>query len=235
MDLQISRPPVSVREQVEDKLRRAIAGGMFKPGQRLVERELCDLIGVGRTSIREALRQVEAEGLVTIFPNRGPVVSTLTSKDAHHLYGVRAILEGYAGRMFAAQRTETDLAALDSAYAKLEQAAREGDRAALVASKDEFYGTVLEGCGNPYVKQMLTIIHNRVNLLRATSMTQPGRLETSLQEIRRIVSAVRAKDAVEAEAACVAHIDAAAKVALKVLETNERSAAPDESARAASV
>jgi DNA-binding GntR family transcriptional regulator len=120
---------------------------------------------------------------------------------------------------------------LDSAYAKLEQAAREGDRAALVASKNEFYGVVLEGCGNPYVKQMLTIIHNRVNLLRATSMMHSGRLEASLQEIRRIVRAVRAKDAVEAEAACVAHIDAAAKVALKVLEATERKPASDESAR----
>lgn len=223
-DLQIQRQSMTLRSQVEDKIRSAIANGVFKPGQRLVERELCELIGVGRTSIREALRQLEAEGLVTTYPNRGPVVSTLSADEARHLYAVRALLEGYAGFMFAKRRTSQDLVDLDLAYKKVELAARGGQQRALVDAKNVFYGVLLEGSGNPYVKQMLTILHNRVNLLRATSMMQAGRLEKSLLEIRRICQAIHDGNADEARAACVAHIEAAAKVALKVLESRERTA-----------
>src|SRR5580658_6629334 len=103
-ELQIVRKSATLRLLVEDKLRSAIASGRFKPGQRLIERELCELTGVGRTSIREALRQLEAEGLVTVASHRGPSVTKITADEAKHLYAVRALLEGYAGRQFALNR-----------------------------------------------------------------------------------------------------------------------------------
>lgn len=225
MELQINRPALSLREQVEGKLRDAISGGVFKPGQRLVERELCELIGVGRTSVREALRQLEAEGLVTVYPNRGPVVSTLSADDARHLYGVRALLEGYAGRLFAIHRTAEELVALTAASDKLHAAARDSDWLGLVQAKADFYRVLLSGSRNPYAKQMLTTLHNRINLLRITSMTQSGRLDASLKEIRRILKAIRLQDPEEAEAACIAHVEAAAEVALRVLVHTEVEAA----------
>src|ERR1700743_1459943 len=107
-ELQIVRKSATLRLLVEDKLRAAIATGRFKPGQRLVERELCELTGVGRTSIREALRPLEAEGLVTVVPHRGPSVSKMTVEEARHLYAVRGLLEGYAGRCFATRRPEAE-------------------------------------------------------------------------------------------------------------------------------
>jgi DNA-binding GntR family transcriptional regulator len=224
MDLQISRSALTLREQVEDKLRHAIADGVFKPGQRLVERELCELIGVGRTSVREAIRQLEAEGLVTTYPNRGPLVSTLSADDARHLYAVRALLEGYAGRMFAQTRTDAELDMLEAVYARFERAAGVSppDRAFLLDSKADFYDVLLEGGRNPYAKQMLKTLHNRISLLRATSMMQPGRLKSSVREIRKIVDAIRSGDAAAAEAACVAHIEAAAQVALDALASVEQ-------------
>lgn len=214
---QLVQRPTTLRTQVEESLRHAIANGYFEPGQRLVERELCELIGVGRTSIREALRQLEAEGLVKVFPHRGPVVSTLSPEEAQQLYAVRALLEGYAGRMFALRRTELELQQLDRVFAALEAAARAQDRQALVGTKNDFYALLLDGSGNPYLKQMLTVIHNRVNLLRVTSMMQPHRIDRSLAEIQRICDAIRLGDGVEAEAACVAHIHAAAEVVNAVL------------------
>lgn len=217
-DLQIPPRPTTLRTQVEERIRSAISHGEFEPGQRLVERELCELIGVGRTSIREALRQLEAEGLVTVFPHRGPMVSELSPEEARHLYSVRALLEGYAGRMFATRRTTRDLDRLDSTYSELEAAARTQDQRALVGAKSAFYAVLLEGSGNPFLRQMLTVIHNRVNLLRATSMLQPNRVEKSLEEIRRICVAIHAGDEVEAEAACIAHIEAAAATLHNVLQ-----------------
>src|ERR1700710_2092979 len=121
-DLQVVRQAATLRRQVEDKLRGAIASGRFQPGQRLVERELCEQIGVGRTSVREALRQLEAEGLVTVYPHRGPVVSTLTPEEAQPLYSLRGLLEGYAGRMFAQRRTAADIDRLEAALDAFEAA-----------------------------------------------------------------------------------------------------------------
>ena len=96
-DLNVAREAASLRCLVENRLRAAIGNGTFKPGQRLIERELCEQTGVGRTSIREALRQLEAEGLVTTIPHRGPVVSTITVEEARQLYELRALLERFDG------------------------------------------------------------------------------------------------------------------------------------------
>src|SRR3954447_14533312 len=94
----------TVRSRVGQKLREAIMAGVFKPGQRLVERELCEMTGVSRPSIREALRLLEAEGLVSIVAHRGPVVSTISVEEAEQLYAARALLEGFAGRECARKK-----------------------------------------------------------------------------------------------------------------------------------
>src|ERR1700691_6465653 len=112
-ELQIVRKSATLRLLVEDKLRSAIAMGRFKPGQRLIERELCELTGVGRTSIREALRQLEAEGLITTYPHRGPVVSAITYEEAEQLYQVRALLESFSGQQCAERGSPEDIARLE--------------------------------------------------------------------------------------------------------------------------
>ena len=219
-DLQITRETVTLRLRVEEKIRGAIVAGHFKPGTRLVERELCELIGVGRTSVREALRQMEAEGLVTTVPHRGPTVSRVTVEEAEQLYAVRALLEGYAGRHFASRDpalVKDDLVALGQGVVDLERAASSGDHAALIAAKTGFYGALMSGGGNLVVKQMLTTLHNRITLLRLTSMTQPGRMAASMDEVRAIYQAIEARDGAAAEAACIHHINAAAAVAIAVL------------------
>src|SRR5215217_6967550 len=95
--LRVSEVP-TVRAIVEQKIRDAIMLGTFKPGQRLVERELCELIGVSRPSIREALRRLEADGLINNVPNRGPAVNSISTEEAQQLYAARALLEGYLAR-----------------------------------------------------------------------------------------------------------------------------------------
>ena len=82
--LRIKRRTTTLRQQVLEALRNAILDFQFKPGDRLVERELCEMTGVSRTSVREALRHLESEGLVENVPNKGPTVATLTVEDARH-------------------------------------------------------------------------------------------------------------------------------------------------------
>ncbi|WP_075293004.1 GntR family transcriptional regulator [Pararhizobium arenae] len=216
-EFQIAKQNASLRMQVEEKLRQAISVGRFKPGERLVERELCEMIGVGRTSIREALRQLEAEGLITSFPHRGPVVSTISYEEAAQLYTVRALLESFAGQQFAEQGTEEDMADLELRVKEFSDAAQADSRERLLAAKTAFYECLTNGSKNVVVKQILTSLHNRVTLLRMTSMTQPGRLEHSVEEIQAIAAAIRERDGPKAAAACKYHIDMAARVALEHL------------------
>src|ERR1700748_1586730 len=115
----------TVRAIVAQKLREAIMSGTFKPGQRLGEREVCEMTGVSRPSIREALRLLEADGMVNTVPHRGPVVSTVSLEEARQLYDARAVLEGFAGRECArlrdplvARRMGDALTRLKAAFAK---------------------------------------------------------------------------------------------------------------------
>lgn len=224
-ELHVARQSASLRVQVEDKLRQAIATGRFKPGQRLVERELCELIGVGRTSVREALRQLEAEGLITSYPHRGPVVSSISYDEAEQLFRVRALLESFAGQQFAENGTAEDIDKLKKAVNNFADAALDGSGSALIEAKTVLYECLMNGGGNIFVKQMLTSLHNRITLLRMTSMTQPGRLQHSVNEIREIAQAIEDRNGPKAAAACRHHIEMAAKVALNYLRSAE--ASPD--------
>lgn len=220
IDLQIPKQAATLRLLVEEKLRTAIATGHFRPGQRLIERELCEQTGVGRTSIREALRQLEAEGLVTTIPHRGPTVTSVTYEEAEQLYDIRAMLESFAGRKFAESRDVSKFKALGEAVDRFEKAAKGANRAELLEAKTHFYDVMMDGSGNVFVKQMLTLLHNRISLLRFTSMTQPGRLKKSVAEIRDIFDAISAHDGRRAAEACALHVEEAAKIALAVLKTS---------------
>lgn len=216
-DLNVSRESTSLRLLVENRLRSAIGSGLFKPGQRLIERELCEQVGVGRTSIREALRQLEAEGLVTTIPHRGPIVSTISVEEAEQLYDLRALLEGYAGRECARLRDPEIIGRLRKQFVQMGAVAGKEDRSDLLAAKTEFYAALLEGCGNVFVERFLKMLLNRVTVLRMTSMTQSNRIGRSLTEIEAILVAIENGDEDGAEQACVQHIKNAAAVALEAL------------------
>lgn len=124
MDL-IKRRAISLRVQVEDYLRAAIITQRFSPGERLVERELCDLLGVSRPSVLDALRQLEAEDLIVNARYRGPVVATINAEDARQIYEVRALLEGLAGRGFVTYGPKKAVTKLGVALRSLNRAARQ--------------------------------------------------------------------------------------------------------------
>lgn len=214
-DLRVAKQSATLRGQVEEKLRMAIASGGFKPGQRLVERELCEKLGVSRPSLREALRQLEAEGLITVIPHRGPMVASMSPEEARHLYELRALLEGFAARRCAEQAPAELKAQLSEALDTFEAAATSGKSDDLVRTKSVIYDLILEGAGNIFVRQTLASLYNRINLLRVTSMSRPGRLRHSIAELREIVAAIQAGDGARAEAACYLHIANAANAALE--------------------
>ncbi len=219
--LKVSKSPTTLRQQVLDALRRAILEFRFKPGDRLVERELCELTGVSRTSVREALRHLESEGLVQNIPNKGPSVAKVTPEDAQHIYEVREALEGLAGRLFAERATAKEITALQRALKQLKEAFATGDTREIVAEATRFYDVMLEGCGNDLIRDMIRSLHARVVFLRGTSMSQPGRAPGSLGEMTKIVDAICRRDADAAEDACQEHVRRARDAALDVLREQQ--------------
>src|SRR6195952_2737358 len=164
----------TVRSMVAQKLREAIMAGPLKPGRRLIERELCEMTGVSRPSIREALRLLEADGLVNTVPHRGPVVSTISLEEARQLYAARAVLEGFAGRECARLRDPAAVRRIGEALARLKAAFARADLMAALEAKTEFYAALIAGCQNAFIERMLRPLPDRITMLRITSMSQPN-------------------------------------------------------------
>lgn len=217
VSLQVSGQVVTLRSALGDTLRAAILSGHFAPGQRLVERELCELTGASRASVRETLRQLEAEGLVVIRPHRGPSVTAISAEDARHLFGVRGVLQGFAARLCAELRPDAALAAIGDATAALEAAAETGDTRRIIAAGDAFHHAIAEGSGNPVLQGMFVSVHNRLALLRNLSMARPARVRDGIAAYRNIRDAIRGGEPARAEALCIRHNDAGLTIALRIL------------------
>lgn len=215
---QVERVAAPLREQVFDLLRREIVEMRLRPGQRLVERELIERIGVSRTTIREALRQLAAEGLVTTIPQKGAIVAIPSPKEATEVYEVRALLEGAASREFAQNASEAQVAALREAFGDVERSGADDDAAALLRAKNRFYDVLFEGADNATIRSILQGLQARVAVLRATSLTAPGRPRQSVIEIRAIVDAIERRDGAAAADAAAFHVRQAADVAFSQIE-----------------
>ena len=199
----ISKSAAPLRRQVLDELRNSIIAGRLNPGERLVERELIAMMGVSRTVIREALRQLESEGLVAIVPNKGPIVRTLTVEEARDIYAIRAVLEGLAARLFTEHADQTQIVRLELALSVVEKAYDSGDVATMLVTKNNFYEVLFEGAKSETLSSMLAILHGRIWRWRGLGLTHPNRSperdRQSMKNLRALVQAIRARDAALAE------------------------------------
>jgi len=219
--------PKTVQQQIVEKLRGAIIEGVFKPGDRLIEADLCEMLGVSRPSIREALRSLEAERLIDIIPNRGPQIPILTWEQATEIYQVRALLEGEAAFIAANRATTEDLKQMRASLVAFGKAIRANDMQSEVGSTAEFYGHIMRICGNRIIEETLSGLRARINYLRSRSMSQPGRVKFSLQEMKEIYQAIAAKDGAAARSAAIKHVENArgsANEAFKLLNPKKSAA-----------
>jgi DNA-binding GntR family transcriptional regulator len=221
-DLIALERPDTLRHMVEKQLREAILSGRLKPGQRLIERELCEAMNVSRPSVREALRRLEAEKLVEVVPHRGPVVAAITIAEARELYELRVLLESVAARQFAARASDSAVEALRAAVTLLRECAAGTGQEELLKAKEQFYVVLLAGCGNSVIADVLRMLLSRINRLRSASLSHPGRLPESIAELEHLVERVAARDAEGAERAAKTHVLNAQKAAFAVLEQADK-------------
>lgn len=206
-----------LRRQAEQTLRKAILSGRYDAGERLKERHLMQSLGVSRTLLREALRQIEAEGLVTLVPNRGPVVSVLSYENAEEIYEVRGVLEAQACIGFVLRASSSHVRDLQRVFSELKLAAEAGDVSRTLELSSDFYDVILEGSGNKVLSSILKLLHNRIVLLRRTSMSESGRLPETLDELTQMFNALCARDESAAGKASVHHVRQASRAALRVM------------------
>lgn len=218
----IERTAAPLRRNVFDALRRAIVQGTLPPGSRLIERELVTMMNVSRTVIREALRQLETEGVVEMVPNKGPIVRKLTLAEAKDLYLIRSVLEGLSARMFV---MNAGAAKLENLRQRLEETclAYEGDDPETVlAAKNRFYDVLFAGADSEILSSMIGTLHARVWRWRALGLHHPQRSKSRSKEsvagLRALMRAIEDRDADKAEQLARVEVTKAAAEVVRLLQ-----------------
>jgi GntR family transcriptional regulator, trigonelline degradation regulator len=223
----IERAAAPLRRQVQDKLRQAVIVGRLAPGKRLVERELIAMLGVSRTVIREALRQLESEGLVEVVANKGPIVRELSADEAKDLYSIRAVLEGLAARLFAQNSTLEQQKELERALDRTAKAYENADPEAVLEKKNRFYDVLFAGASSETLSSMINTLHARIWRWRAIGLSHPRRSSdrhlASLKALRAMVTAIKAGDAALAEKIIREEVTSAAAEVTRII-TSDRAA-----------
>lgn len=212
--LTLNRDDVTLSARLEQAMRDVILDGDLAPGQNLSERALCNMFGVSRSLVREALKTLAAEDLIVHVPHKGPMVTCIDRKQAQDLYRVRAVIEGLACAEFTANATADQCRELAQITDRLAQLiAEEAPEHALVTAKNDFYRCLFSGTQNQPLAKIFIRLNNRVVLLRRRSLTQKGRRPQMLKEIEAIVAAIIRGEGPTARYLAEAHVAAAAQAA----------------------
>jgi len=192
----------------------AIEAGTYKPGDRLVESELAERLGVSRTPVREALQRLETQSMLS-RDGRSLIVATLDHNQLAELYAVRTELEGLAARLAARHATDEEIRVLASMVAD-DRALLGGDPRALSRANKRFHRQIHLASHNRYLVQQLDLVHRSMALMANTSFAAEGRDEVALDEHAEIVSAIAAHDGEASYQALRAHISRAFETRLRV-------------------
>jgi len=189
----------TLREKILETIRDSILKGTLKPGEKVAEPELAERFGISRTPIREAFRQLESEGYLTVIPRKGAVVTSLSERDVDEFYAIKSILEGYAARLAASQLSDKDIERLEAINDKLASLAAEGDVKSFFRVHNEFHELFIRAAGNEKLQELIDQVGMKFNRLRMASLSLPGRMEISVAEHKKIIEAFKANDGVEAD------------------------------------
>ncbi|MBU3599041.1 GntR family transcriptional regulator [Polynucleobacter sp. 30F-ANTBAC] len=187
--------PRPLYEEVAERLRTSIFSHEFAPGDWIDEQALAIQYGISRTPMREAIKVLAAEGLITMKMRRGAYVTEVSKSDLSQIFTVLALLEGQACREVTQKATEKELEDLDSIHLKLERSAADRDLDQFFAINQQFHDKIQEICANPWMQRVIHDLRKVLKLQRRDSLSKRGRLESSLLEHRKILSALLARDA----------------------------------------
>ncbi|NLY55128.1 MAG: GntR family transcriptional regulator [Firmicutes bacterium] len=183
-----------LRELVFEVLREAIITGKLRPGERLMEVQLAEELGVSRTPVREAIRKLELEGLVLMIPRRGAYVAEISMKDIADVFEIRAALEGLAAQLAAERCTPEEIENLERSLVQINVSAERGDIHAGIEYDTTFHDQLVAASHNNRLIQMVANLREQVQRFRSTSLAHPGRMKVAWEEHKKIVEAIAQGD-----------------------------------------
>ncbi len=195
-----------------------IRSGLLTPGARLRETEIADRLGISRTPVREAIRQLEADGLVVHLPRQGATIRSLDHAEVVELYEMRAVLEGTAARLAARAASDIELAELSALNAELADApagpqARELNR--------QFHRTLFDAARNRFLIKSMNVLQKTLLILGPTTLGEPIRAVSAVKEHAAVLTALHARDGAAAEMAMRLHVEAALSARLRGMRGRE--------------
>ncbi|MEM8754629.1 MAG: GntR family transcriptional regulator [Pseudomonadota bacterium] len=205
--------PDDDERDLHERIMAAIDRGEFPPGGRLLETELAARFGVSRTPVREALRRLETQGVVTHEPRKGAVVATLDYDQLGELYAVREVMEGLAARLAARHASAAEIQLLRDMIAADREIV---EPKAMAQANKRFHRQLHLASHNRYLNQTLEPVRRSMALLTKTTFASKGRIESSNDEHERIVDAIAARDEDAADDAARVHIANAYAVRLRL-------------------
>ena len=191
--------PTALYQEVAERLRQRIFAHELTPGTWIDEQKLAEQYGISRTPLREALKVLASEGLVELKPRRGCYVTEISRQDLDDIFPLMAMLEGRCAAEAVAKAGAGDIEALKDIHERLEAAARDGRIDAFFEANQEFHRKIQELSGNRWLLSVIQDLRKVLKLSRLHSLSLEGRLQQSLDEHRRIVAALSARNAEEAE------------------------------------
>jgi len=207
----------SVREKIYLSIRDDITHGKLAPGERLVEFKLAERFKASRSPIREAMRQLESEGLIQFEPNKGFTVSKLSPKELEEIYNLRSLLESYAARLGAERANKTQIKHLKEIHQELRTAARNSDVQGWIDNNILFHDFFLENSENGNLRQVVEMLKRRVNWYQYMIVLIPSHYKAYLEHHEAILKACETNEGGMAEKFMKLHIDAIKQVLLNHL------------------
>lgn len=190
---------LTLREKILETIRDAIMSGALKAGEKVSEPELAERFGISRTPIREAFRQLESEGYLTVIPRKGAVVVSFSQKDVEEFYAIKSILEGYAARRACENLTSKEIEKLQSINERLRLLSKNGDVKNFFRVHNDFHDLFIRSADNDKLHELINNLVRKFQRLRMASLSLPGRMRVSVEEHEKIIEAFRKRDAALSE------------------------------------
>ncbi len=206
-----------LRETVCEALRDAIKRGILEPGERLMEVQLAEELGISRTPVREAIRKLEQEGYVIMMPRRGTYVSSISVRDVKEIFEIRSALETLAAVLATIRIEPEELDRLRALLTEIEGHIKNNDMDKIVATDVEFHGLLYQVSRNERLVAIISNLMEQLARFRTLSMSYPGRLQETLAEHRAMVEAIAAGDVDAARDAAERHMEQAEETLLKTM------------------
>lgn len=207
-----------LREIVLEALREAIVSGVLEPGERLMEIQLAEEMGVSRTPVREAIRKLELEGFVVMIPRKGAYVAGVSYKDVKDVFEIRRALEVLAAGLAAEKATDEEIEQMERA---LHYDNEPNSLEEIVQADTDFHALVYKASRNERLTQILSNLREQIQRFRATSLAVPGRLKTAIQEHMEMVDNIARHDVEGAQNIATLHIENAANVMFETMRESE--------------